>query len=119
MKVATNAPTMPSTVVRMKPAGLLGPGDSSRAMMPATKPMTTIHRMPMVSSLDPDASDSAVQLLGCRQPSVGRKMIDRFGQLFAEAGEQFLVREASAGRQEVDLFGRQDLAEIGRRDGLV
>ncbi len=33
---------MPSTVVRMKPLGLLGPGESSRAMMPAIKPTMMI-----------------------------------------------------------------------------
>src|SRR5262245_29475153 len=44
-KVATNAPTMPSTVVRMKPVGLLGPGASRRAITPAMKPTMMIQRM--------------------------------------------------------------------------
>ena len=45
MKVARNAPAMPSTMVRMKPAGLLGPRDSSRARMPATNPTMMIQSM--------------------------------------------------------------------------
>ena len=49
MKVARNAPTMPSTVVRMKPLGLLGPGESSRAIMPAMKPTTMIQIMPLMT----------------------------------------------------------------------
>src|ERR1043165_4546260 len=47
--VARNAPAMPSTVVRMKPAGLFGPGESIRAMMPATKPTTMIQIMPLMA----------------------------------------------------------------------
>jgi hypothetical protein len=38
MKVATNAPAMPSRAVRMNPEGLLGPGEMNRAMIPATRP---------------------------------------------------------------------------------
>ena len=30
----------------MNPLGLFGPGDKKRAMMPATKPTTTIQMMP-------------------------------------------------------------------------
>jgi hypothetical protein len=37
-KVATTPPTIPSTVVRRKPCGLLGDGDSYLAMKPATAP---------------------------------------------------------------------------------
>jgi hypothetical protein len=40
---------MPSTVVRMKPEGLFGPGETKRAMMPAIKPITMTHRKPMVT----------------------------------------------------------------------
>ena len=36
-KVATNAPTMPRMVVRMKPDGLFGPGESKRATMRAVR----------------------------------------------------------------------------------
>ncbi len=39
---------MPSIVVRMKPLGLFGPGDSMRAMMPAMKPTTMIQIMPLM-----------------------------------------------------------------------
>src|SRR5580693_8155570 len=122
MKVATNAPAMPSAVVRRKPAGLLGPGASSRAMTPATKPTNTIHRIPMICLwLDPvvGASNDPVHFVGCRQATLGGENIDRLGQLFAEAGQQLLARQSRARHQEVDLFGRQDLAEVGRCDGLI
>src|SRR4051812_17600497 len=46
MNVARNEPAIPSTTVRMKPPGLFGPGESIRAMMPATKPTTTIQSKP-------------------------------------------------------------------------
>ena len=49
MKVARKAPAMPSTVVRMKPVGVFGPGDSQRAIRPATKPMTMIQMMPLMT----------------------------------------------------------------------
>src|SRR6185437_7002224 len=44
--VARSAPAMPSTVVRMKPDGLLGPGERTRARMPATKPTMMMEMMP-------------------------------------------------------------------------
>src|SRR5258705_11930773 len=43
MKVATNAPAIPSAVVSTKPVGLFSPADRSRAMRPATNPITTIQ----------------------------------------------------------------------------
>ena len=43
IKVATNAPTIPRTVVRIKPDGPFGPGDTKRAMRPATSPITMIQ----------------------------------------------------------------------------
>src|SRR5215475_282827 len=46
IKVARKAPAIPSTVVRMKPLGLFGPGESMRAMMPAMKPTTMIQMKP-------------------------------------------------------------------------
>ena len=45
MKVATKAPAMPSSVVRMKPLGSFGPGERKRAMMPAMNPITMIQMM--------------------------------------------------------------------------
>jgi hypothetical protein len=42
-KVATKAPTMPRMVVRRKPVGLFGPGDSRRAITPARNPMRMIQ----------------------------------------------------------------------------
>src|ERR1700722_8519662 len=50
MNVATNAPAIPSRVVRIKPAGLFGPGASMRAIMPATKPIMMIQIMCMATS---------------------------------------------------------------------
>jgi hypothetical protein len=55
MNVATNAPAIPSTVVRMKPFGSFGPGESTRAIRPATKPMMMIQMMfPTITSRDDD-----------------------------------------------------------------
>src|SRR3974390_3258938 len=45
MKVLTNAPAMPRSVVRMNPEGWLGPGARKRAITPARKPITIIQRM--------------------------------------------------------------------------
>src|SRR5262245_443754 len=46
IQVAKNAPAMPRAVVRMNPAGLLGPGEIIRAMIPATKPTNMIQSKP-------------------------------------------------------------------------
>src|ERR1700730_17743986 len=99
-KVATNAPAMPSTVVRTNPLGLLGPGESSRAMIPATKPTMMIQRMPLMvvvpfwkkqgrKKAGDGRSDPAGQFAFGRQPSVRRQMVDHTRQMLAEAGEQF------------------------------
>src|SRR5262245_26962326 len=45
MNVARKAPAMPSAVVRMKPLGSFGPGESTRAIRPATKPIMMIQMM--------------------------------------------------------------------------
>src|SRR5450432_1942128 len=92
IKVATNAPTMPSMVVSMNPLGLFGPGDSNRAIIPATKPTMMIQRMPLMSVVllvqkfrDPLArrplSKPARQFAFGRQPPVRRQVIDHVGQL--------------------------------------
>src|SRR5947199_343538 len=49
IKVARNAPAIPSTVVKINPLGLFGPGDSNRAMIPATKPTMITQRMPLMT----------------------------------------------------------------------
>ena len=49
--VATKAPMMPSTVVRMKPDGSLSPGMISYAITPATKPMMIVQMIPMADCL--------------------------------------------------------------------
>src|SRR6187551_1266502 len=104
---------MPSSVVRIKPAGLFGPGESMRAMMPAMKPTTMIHRMPLISvplrCVDDDAerrglravetaSNPARQFVLVRQPSVRRQMIDDVGQILAEALQQIVARKAALRR---------------------
>src|SRR5207245_9725993 len=98
MKVARNAPAMPSTVVRMKPVGLFWPGERMRAMMPATKPTTMIQIMPLMAvplrCVDDEAerhgpraastaSDPSRQFVLVRQPSVRRQMIDDVGEILA------------------------------------
>src|ERR1044071_5134699 len=117
--VARNAPAMPSTVVRMKPAGLFGPGESIRAMMPATKPTTMIQIMPLMAiplrcvddeaerrgpraaldafslrKRDGAASNPARQFILVRQPSVRCQMIDDVGQVLAEALQQLVAGQA-------------------------
>src|ERR1700750_2276655 len=100
MKVARNAPAMPSTVVRMNPLGLFGPGDSNRAMIPATKPTTMTQRMPLMSLSFVQnarfrwlASDPARQFLFGRQSPFGRQMVDHAGQILAEAGQQVVAQQ--------------------------
>src|SRR5258708_21319612 len=96
IKVATKAPAIPSTVGRMNPVGLFGPGDSNRAMIPAMKPTMMIQRMPLMvvvlslkrQSFKKPASDPARQFGFARQPPVRRQMIDHVGQILAEALEQ-------------------------------
>src|SRR5258707_14360974 len=46
-------------------------------------------------------------------------MVDRFGQLLAEAGEQIVARHAALRYQMTDLIGAQRAGEIARRDLLV
>jgi hypothetical protein len=61
MNVATKAPAIPSAVVRMKPLGSFGPGESTRAIRPAMKPIMIIQMMfhtttshDYESTIDPD-----------------------------------------------------------------
>src|SRR5215510_4350346 len=63
MKVARKAPAIPSRVVRMKPPGLFGPGESTRAMMPAIKPTTMIQMMPDTGASSRFMSTGAVSAL--------------------------------------------------------
>src|ERR1700730_3961312 len=106
IKVARNAPAMPSTVVRRNPLGLFGPGESSRAMMPATKPTMMIQRMPLMldvlfikngvrtNGLRREASKLARHFAFGRQTPFRRQMVDHIRQLLAEAGKQFLARHS-------------------------
>src|SRR5262245_15737058 len=74
MKVARKAPAIPSTVVRRKPLGSFGPGESTRAIRPAMKPITMIQMMFDTStSLDYDLSlppTSSVATLAGRRATV-------------------------------------------------
>src|SRR6478609_4802140 len=101
MKVARNAPAMPSTVVRMNPLGLFGPGESRRAMIPAIKPTMMTQMMPLMAVVpfqgsmrqcskegsrrngrrDIAASEATLQFILVRQPSVRRQVIDHVGQI--------------------------------------
>src|ERR1700736_3624674 len=97
IKVARNAPAMPSTVVRRNPLGLFGPGESSRAMMPATKPTMMIQRMPLMvdvlfiknglrtNGFQCDASNLARDFVLRRQTPFRRQMVDHIRQVLAEA----------------------------------
>src|SRR5665213_869353 len=121
MKVARNAPTMPSTTVRMNPPGLFGPGEMMRARIPATRPTIRIYSMAIVlpllkplsrirrrlevlfdafSSREPGPtslenamlrSQPARHFVVGRQPSVRRQMIDHVRQLLAEARQQIFA----------------------------
>src|SRR6476469_5942723 len=133
--VATNAPAMPSTVVRMKPLGLFGPGESRRAIIPAIKPTMMIQRMPLMAVALSNvlggnaarrntrravsASKPAGQFSVVRQPSVRRQMIDHIGQILAEPLEQVIARQPALRRQRVDLVGAERAGEIARRNLLV
>src|SRR6266478_4045022 len=137
MKGARNAPAMPSTVVRMNRLGLFGPGESNRAIIPATKPTMITQIMPLMavvllqkSRLANDeprgdsaarfaASDPARQFAFGRQPSVRRRMIDDVGQVLAEAAQQFVTRQPALRRQIIDLIGAERLGEIAGRNRFV
>ena len=122
MKVATKAPAMPSAVVSRKPVGLLGParqqasddaGDEADEHDPQNA-----HDRPLLDAVPASRRRGSFRRRVGRRPC-GRELIDDLGQLLAEARQQFLARQAGLRRQEVDLLGRQHLAEVGRRDRLV
>src|SRR3954453_4925599 len=104
MNVAKNAPTIPSTVVKIKPLGLFGPGDSSRASIPATKPTMMIQRMPLMVCRPFLASGHVARgqrspqskpvgnFVFVRKPAIRRQVIDGLGQILAEALKQFVAR---------------------------
>src|ERR1700742_2259508 len=121
MKVARNAPAMPSTVVRMKPLGFFGPGEASRAITPATKPTMMTQRMPLMTIVlsgkaefngaksrkpRPELDPAGEFGIG-RQPSVRCQMIDHVGQMAAEARKQFVARQAALRHQVADLVGAE------------
>src|SRR5947209_8330625 len=113
IQVARKAPAMPSTVVRMNPLGLLGPGESMRARIPATKPITMIQMIPpmaFTSFAEREASDRHFVRTG--QATMRRQSIDHLGQVLAQAIEQFIPRQAGLGGQRADLVGAERAAEI-------
>src|SRR5258708_11246003 len=128
-KVARNAPAIPITVVRMKPVGLFGPGESMRAMMPATKPTMMTQMMPLMDVVLPQwnnrnqvsapRSDAAGHFVVVRQPSIRRQVVDHLRQILAEAVEQVVARHAALRCELVDLIGAQGAVEIAGRDRLV
>src|ERR1700736_2727701 len=46
-------------------------------------------------------------------------MVDDVGQMLAEAGEQFVARQAGLRGQRIDLIGAQGVGEIALRNRLV
>src|SRR4029077_5364808 len=135
MKDARNAPAMPSTVVRINPLGLFGPGESRRAIIPAMKPTTMTQMMPPMAVVPFEgsmrvetrrnarrgiaASEPALQFILVRQPSVRRQMIDHVGQILAEAFQQIIARQSALRRQLLDLVDAERAGEVARRDLLV
>src|SRR5215467_4055124 len=102
-QVARNAPAMPRTVVSMKPWGVLGPGETQRAIIPATKPITIVQRMPMprsyLSQRERSADEAArsdrvhprahalkqaLGLLFSRHASMRCQLVDHLWQILAE-----------------------------------
>ena len=120
---------MPRTVVRIKPVGLLGPGDNNRAMIPATKPTIMIHRntahvSPSFLKTWHSKSRTAEITAGPttrfrRQPPIRRQMVDDAGQILAEAREQFVTGQPALRHQAIDLIGAERAGEIARCDLLV
>src|SRR5512146_896887 len=109
MKVARNAPAMPSTVVRMNPLGLFGPGESSRAIIPAMKPTMMMWIMAVVPFEKPKfccrcrlISDPPRQFVFGRQPSFRRQMVDDIGQMLAQPRQQFLARQAALRGERIE-----------------
>src|SRR3954464_1192969 len=113
---------MPSTVVRMNPLGLFGPGESMRAMIPAIKPTMMIQRMPLMSVVPYEllkggtarrcrrrafASNPACQFVLVRARSGRRQRVDDVGQILAETAQQFIARQTALCRQRVDLVGAE------------
>ena len=54
--------------------------------------------------------EPAAQLVAARQPSVRRQMVDRVGQVLAQALQQLVARHAALRRQRVDLVGAKRVA---------
>ena len=119
----------------MNPLGLFGPGESSRAMIPAMKPTMMIQMnaahgcRPFQGSMmsERGATRSALsrrqsrprQFVLVRQPPVRRQMVDHVGQILAEALQQFVARQSALRRQMLDLVGAERVGEVARRDLLV
>src|ERR1700742_1430730 len=104
IQVARKAPTMPSTVVRMKPVGLLGPGESIRARMPATKPTMMIQIIPPMARVLSKTAGSDRHFVRIRQPPVRRQLVYHVGQMLAQALEQIVARQPGLRSQCVDLI---------------
>src|SRR5882757_1235151 len=127
IQVARNAPAMPRTVVRMNPVGLFGPGDSIRAMIPATKPTMMIQIMPLMAVVlsrwrfRAKACPALGVGTGSREENASNNEASRF--LASNPFRQFaFVRQPSVRRQMIDHVG-QILAEafqqfVARQAGL-
>src|SRR5262245_55845778 len=128
---------MPRAVVSMNPWGVLGPGESQRAIIPATKPIRIIQRMLMPAPIchsgsnqrmklyrsivhrRAHASKQALSLLVGRQPPVRRQLIDHLRQILTEAAKQFVARHPCLLDEGVDLVRAERAAQIVGRYLLV
>src|SRR5690349_17305301 len=106
---------MPMIVVRMKPEGLLGPGEIRRARMPAMKPTMITQMMPPMFVLpkqqrrDYAASQPAGEFIVGRQPALRCQMIDHLRQILAEALQQLVARHAALRRDLIELVSAERL----------
>src|SRR3978361_736326 len=104
---ATKAPTIPRMVVRMNPVGSLFAGMMNLAMMPATKPMMMVQRMPIG------------KFLSVRDTAVGGVFVDRGGQFARQPGEQLLLRQTGLFFQRGQNIGPDRLLHFRRRNLFI
>src|ERR1700712_3787008 len=105
--VATKAPTIPRMVVRMNPVGSLSPGMMNLAMMPATKPMMMVQRIPIG------------KFLSARDATVGGVFIDRSRQLARQPGEQILLGQTGLFFERSQNIAPDRLLHFRRRNLFI
>src|SRR4030081_1207037 len=105
--VATKAPTIPRMVVRMNPVGSLSPGMMNLAMIPATKPMMMVQRIPIG------------KFLSIRDAAVGGVFIDRGRQFARQPGEEFVLGQTGLFFQRSQNIGPDGLLHFRRRNLFI